>query len=187
MMFLDGHGRVWCMNRMAEKIVSAGDGLTLVDGRPRASHPDQNRALAALVANAIAVARGEEVAAAGHMAVSRPSMARPYGVLVQPDSPESPWHGGAPGAVVIITDPEERITPAAEAVRLIFGLTSVQAELTAHLASGWTIEEAAVRMNIRASTARVHLKAIFERTDTRRQSDLVRLVLGSVAALGEQA
>ncbi|WP_456725288.1 MULTISPECIES: LuxR C-terminal-related transcriptional regulator [unclassified Bradyrhizobium] len=58
----------------------------------------------------------------------------------------------------------------------VFGLTPVQAQLASLLVRGKSLEAIAREMNISSGTARNHLKAIFVRTATRRQSELVLLL-----------
>ncbi|WFU44966.1 LuxR C-terminal-related transcriptional regulator [Bradyrhizobium sp. CB82] len=58
----------------------------------------------------------------------------------------------------------------------VFGLTPVQAQLASLLAKGRSLEEIAREMNISPGTARNHLKAVFLRTATRRQGELVSLL-----------
>ncbi|MNE33064.1 hypothetical protein D3C80_1267090 [compost metagenome] len=48
-----------------------------------------------------------------------------------------------------------------------------------------SLEEASERLNIRRNTARAHLRSIFSKTGVRRQTELVRIMLNSVVALGE--
>ncbi|MNU04988.1 hypothetical protein D3C72_2496320 [compost metagenome] len=40
-------------------------------------------------------------------------------------------------------------------------------------------------LNIRRNTARAHLRAIFSKTGVRRQTELVRIMLNSVMAVGQ--
>ncbi|WP_246800502.1 helix-turn-helix transcriptional regulator [Bradyrhizobium sp. ERR14] len=58
----------------------------------------------------------------------------------------------------------------------IFGLTPAQARLASLLVAGKSLEEIALDMNISSGTARNHLKAVFLRTGTRRQAELVSLL-----------
>ena len=53
------------------------------------------------------------------------------------------------------------------------------------LANGLSLEEAAEVLNIRRNTARAHLRSIFSKTGVRRQTELVRIMLNSVVALGK--
>ena len=48
------------------------------------------------------------------------------------------------------------------------------------------LEEAAEALNIRRNTARAHLRSIFSKTGVRRQTELVRIMLNSVAALSHR-
>ncbi|MCM2321131.1 MAG: LuxR C-terminal-related transcriptional regulator, partial [Pseudomonas sp.] len=50
---------------------------------------------------------------------------------------------------------------------------------------GLSLEEAAEVLNIRRNTARAHLRAIFSKTGVRRQTELVRIMLNSVMAVGQ--
>ncbi|MNH09625.1 hypothetical protein D3C79_690860 [compost metagenome] len=53
------------------------------------------------------------------------------------------------------------------------------------LANGLSLEEAAEVLNVRRNTARAHLRSIFSKTGVRRQTELVRIILNSVVALGK--
>ena len=55
----------------------------------------------------------------------------------------------------------------------LYGLTRGEAALAAHLMRGKSIEEAAHELFISPHTARTHLKRIFMKTDTHRQTELV--------------
>jgi len=55
--------------------------------------------------------------------------------------------------------------------------------LTHLVAQGITLDEASARLGLRVETVRTRLKTIFEKTDTHRQADLVRLVLLSAVPL----
>ena len=51
------------------------------------------------------------------------------------------------------------------------------------LVDGASLEEVAEELSIRRNTARAHLRAIFSKTGVRRQTELVRILLNSVAPL----
>ena len=65
----------------------------------------------------------------------------------------------------------------------VFELTPAQARLAIRLAGGSSVEEAALESGVALETARSHLKAIFNKTETHRQGELVAL-LNKVSALG---
>ncbi len=61
----------------------------------------------------------------------------------------------------------------------VYGLSPVERRLVAQLASGATLSEAAITMRVKEQTARSYLKQVFQKTSTRRQSDLIRILLTS--------
>ena len=64
-----------------------------------------------------------------------------------------------------------------EMLRALYGLTAAEAVLTRLLVQGLPLAEAAAQLGVRVQTVRTRLKTIFEKTDTHRQAELVRLVL----------
>lgn len=65
----------------------------------------------------------------------------------------------------------------AERLRTVFGLTEAEAKLAVLLGSGQDLRAAAVRLEITYGTARARFAAIFSKTETRRQGELIRLIL----------
>jgi DNA-binding CsgD family transcriptional regulator len=66
--------------------------------------------------------------------------------------------------------------PAPALLSKIFGLTPAESRLASALTDGGTLLEAAKGLNISWETARTQLKAVFLKTDTHRQSELVALL-----------
>ena len=58
-------------------------------------------------------------------------------------------------------------------------MTESEARVASALTLGKTIEQIAVEFGISTITVRSHLKRVFDKTDTRRQADLVRLLLST--------
>ena len=88
-------------------------------------------------------------------------------------------------AVMFLRDAESNVPqPSQELVRRLFGLTRKEAALALLLAEGFTLDEAADKMDVRRNTARTHLRSIFCKTGVTRQTMLVRLLLNSVVTLG---
>jgi DNA-binding CsgD family transcriptional regulator len=79
-------------------------------------------------------------------------------------------------AAVVILDPDARPrTPEAD-LRSCFGLTAAEARLASYISSGEALESAADQLTISYETARKQLKAIFAKTETHRQAELVALL-----------
>lgn len=76
----------------------------------------------------------------------------------------------------MLLDPDDRPRPPEAILQSCFGLTASEARLASHVSSGETLEAAADRLAISYETARKHLKAVFAKTDTHRQADLIALL-----------
>jgi DNA-binding CsgD family transcriptional regulator len=63
-------------------------------------------------------------------------------------------------------------------LRSAFGLTIAEARLASRLASGDSLDDAANMLCVTKNTARVQLKAVFAKTSTHRQAELVALLMG---------
>lgn len=106
---------------------------------------------------------------------------RPLLVCVSPAAAD-----GETGAVLRIIDPDRDMQPYLEPVCAHYRLSPVETRLACHLAKGATLDSAAAALRIKPQTARSYLKQIFLKTDTNRQSELVRMLLAStVRALPE--
>lgn len=181
---LDESGKVLEQNLIAGEILAAGDGLKLVGGRLEASYPSDNRELQRLIRNAFGRQGGEQPALAEAMSIARPSGQVALGVVVE-TVPSAEWAEGKgrPAAVVYIRDAAGKSLASTAAAKQLFNLTPAETALAMELANGLSLEEAAEALNIRRNTARAHLRSIFSKTGVRRQTELVRIMLNSVAAL----
>jgi len=113
----------------------------------------------------------------GVMWAPRPSGCRPYAILVAPLAQELDLMAVArPAICVVVTDPERLPVPEEAMLRKLFGFTKAEARLAARLAHGQALNEAAMALSIAYGTARTHLAAIFRKTGTNRQGELVRLL-----------
>jgi DNA-binding CsgD family transcriptional regulator len=83
--------------------------------------------------------------------------------------------GGA-RAILLLKEIKQPGHPELRLVQMAFGLTPAEARLAACLANGTNLEDASVALGIAKETARSHLKAIFFKTDTHHQSELVALL-----------
>ncbi len=88
----------------------------------------------------------------------------------------------AQGAALLFAfDPAMRPTMTANLIRGLFGLSEAEASLTIALCSGRTLEEVALERGTSINTIKTQLKSVFLRTGTKRQADLISLVLASPA------
>jgi DNA-binding CsgD family transcriptional regulator len=88
-----------------------------------------------------------------------------------------PLDDGAADAMLVVRAPRPQAQ--AERVAAAYGLTPAEARLLAALSEGERVADYADRAGIALSTAKTHLRALFEKTGVNRQADLMRLVAGS--------
>jgi len=186
LILLDAKRRVVVQNRGAERILASSDGFRIDRHGPSAEDARENATLQKLIADAIDAREGQELRAAGFVAINRPSGERAYAVMVTPLL-------AAPGKTVIsdavvaifIADPSARFLAGPQALSELYQLTHSEAELVRLLAAGLSLEEAADKRGVSLNTARSHLKHVFAKTDTSRQGELVRLIVSGVGQIRE--
>jgi DNA-binding CsgD family transcriptional regulator len=181
--------RLYFANPAAQGLIRRGDGLRLDGDRLYARKASDTRVLAAAVGDG---PRGPHTSAHA-MAASAPVPADKANAIV------TVWRGdeavayrvavfpllhpryagkGATAEAVLFVDTPPEASPAAEAelFQHAFQLTRAEARLAVHLMSGRSLTEAADLFGVSHNTVRSQLRVIFEKTQTRRQADLVRLL-----------
>lgn len=171
----DSKARVLFANRAAEALFAAG-GLKQRERVVSAQAAADTAALHGMIA---ACAEGNEADGGGYISVAR-AKGRPLSLLVIALRSAIQWLPHVlPAAIVFITDPDR--APALDAVQLQsqFGLTAAEARFTVEILKGDGIGAAAERVGILVGTAKTHLHRVLAKTGTKRQADLVRLILSA--------
>ncbi len=183
---LDEDARAVLTNRSADQILSLDDGIRLEQGRPRLADARQDRAFRLLVDDAVRTSAQRGRSYGKTLSVLRPSGRRSFATMVGPllAAPTGTNMGEAV-AILFVADPEGSQISTTEVLEGLYDLTPAEAELLRLLAEGNSLEEVAERRGVTMNTARSQLKQVFSKTDTRRQGELVRLVLTGVASLGD--
>jgi DNA-binding CsgD family transcriptional regulator len=85
----------------------------------------------------------------------------------------------AAGSVVLahIAEPAAHPSIGPDELRALFGLTPAEARVACSVLEVGGLTQAARRLEVSLNTVRMHLQRVFEKTGTRRQSQLVRLLL----------
>ena len=181
-LLLDEHKRIVYANRSAEVLRSNGDGIKLsADGIVALRKPDHDR-LQGLIARVLSAVTSPGVCPGGVMRVLRPSGKRPYTILVAPVSRRYPVLSVLrPAVCIMITDPDAQRPLPSQRVQAAFGLTEAEARLASLLANGAELRSAAAELKITYGTARARLAEIFQKTDTPRQGELIKLLLTTLA------
>jgi DNA-binding CsgD family transcriptional regulator len=84
---------------------------------------------------------------------------------------------------IFIVNPHGAADPTPQQLQLQYGLTPAEAELACEIAKGEGLVACAKALNISRATASTHLQRIFEKTGTKRQAQLVRVMLASRPAI----
>jgi DNA-binding CsgD family transcriptional regulator len=83
------------------------------------------------------------------------------------------------GVSVLVIDPRRPATWTVEGLQQIFGLTFSEARIAVLLAAGIPTTEIADRLHLQTASVRAHLKAVFAKTDTHSQVELVHALLSA--------
>jgi DNA-binding CsgD family transcriptional regulator len=181
-LFLDERKHIVFANRAAQALESDGDGIKSGKDGITLLHRQDNDKLQSLIAKELSPIASPSASTGGTMRALRPSGKRPYGILVSPVSRNYPVLSMLrPAVCVVITDPDRQAPLPNHRLRAAFGLTAAEAKLAALLAAGEGLRSAAEKLEITYGTARTRLAEIFQKTDTRRQAELIRLLHATLA------
>jgi DNA-binding CsgD family transcriptional regulator len=170
-LLVNAEARVCFINRRAQDLTRAQE-LSLIGGQLRAPSGSQTMILHDLIGR---YARQNGDAAHAPLSYHR------LGRLMLQFASVSPGLSLGLGAkrlvAVFVIDPESFPDPTPPQLQLQFGLTPAEAELACEIVKGEGLVTCARRMGISRATASTHLQRIFEKTGTKRQAQLVRVIL----------
>jgi DNA-binding CsgD family transcriptional regulator len=177
---LDGYKRVVFANERAASLHVRADGISLCPSGIALLRAHDNAKLQSLIARALAA---NEAACRSMRALRSPGK-RPYGLLVAAVSTQS-RHGPAPrpAVCIVIADPDGENALPIDRLQDAFDLTEAEGRLAARLAAGEGLQSAAHSLGITYGTARARLAEIFQKTQTRRQGELINLLLTTLSAV----
>jgi len=174
-------------NRTIRAMASQGDGFVMRRDRIEANRPSENAKLQALIAGALGTPPTFQSPRGGAMRISRRSGARDYVATVGGLQVSSRQFSDA-GAVafVLVSDLQAATSSPAAILRQVYGLTAAETRLAECLGRGESIDAAAERLQVKSSTAKWHLHALFQKTGVARQSELIHLLLSLPWAGGQE-
>lgn len=173
---LDGNGQVLHSNRAAREMVAEADFLTIRHRRIRAPDAPSDRALRHAV-SAMLKPRpegGEQVKGvtlhrkADALTVSALACALP---LVHPETTDQPH------VALFLSAPARERRVSEQLLIQLFSLTPTEARVAAALAAGARPADVAAELGVSQTTIAFHMRNLFEKTGTNRQTDLVGLIL----------
>ena len=173
MLLIDRNLRVLQINRQAERLLQEHVGVALSGRQLRAVDDDEQLALQGLVNRASErgrVQNTDQVTSEICTLHLRDEERRLVLVAM-------PVPGDRLGAIALLVfgSPGYRDL-SAPVLHQVYGLTRAEVTLVQSLARGFSLEEAAHDIGIAVNTARTHLKHIFVKTGSKRQSELIHEV-----------
>lgn len=183
----DARGWIFEHNSAADELFRSGAVVRSRGGRLRGARSEDDRALSAALLAAAATSVGEGSRGGRQLALGTAGLSWLH-ALATPLRGEGVAQGlgllhGGPQVVVFLTRPDRESQLSAEVLAALFGVTLAEAKLTVALCQGVALRDYSEGAGISEHTARNQLKAAMQKVGAKRQSDLVRLVLTSVATL----
>jgi DNA-binding CsgD family transcriptional regulator len=162
---VDSGASVLFANRVAERLFH--DGLRLERTRLAAQRPGDTAALRRAIDDTAQSNVGRTVV------IEREERAP----LIIVAAPMAAHRAPTPGVILFVRDMEAPATSSLSSFASHFGLTTAEASAAAELAKADGVNAAAARLGVSRATVRTHLNHIFQKTGTRRQAELVRLMM----------
>ena len=163
------------LNSAAERILKCGDGLCIRSGSVEATCAPANAELHRSIVGAL-LEQESSPRGGNSFLCRRPSGKRPYVIHVLPFSPATE-NMSAARALVVLVDPEQQPEPPTQLLRRVYGLTNAEADVALRVLRGDGLKPICENLSLSMATVKTHLQHIFDKTDTHRQADLVRLLL----------
>lgn len=173
-LFLGSQAEVRLRNAKAKRLAD-GEVISVVKHRLAFRQRDASEALRRMLKEAEQFEEWDRPLSDGMMTLARPER-RPLIVRALPIGSALRDHALGATALLVLFDPEEHVLPAPACLQRIFGLSRAEAATAIQLACGGTVREIAATRNVSTGTTRMQLKAVFEKTQARRQSELVWLL-----------
>lgn len=187
-MLVDRRGRLAFTNPAGDAVLGPSQPLTVRQGRLTARDEPTDAALQAALALAPALAGLDaEDGQGGIREIAVPRHARrPLLLTIVPvgrpmvDRSEL----GLPiAAMILVSDPELRPWTQLEGFARAYGLTAAEGKVLDALVDGDGVDRAADRLGISRATVKTHLNRLLAKAGVARQSELIRLVAGTVPPL----
>lgn len=166
-LILDRDGRILRRNAVAARMLEDGDVIAERGGRIEPRSRAGGNAIARILSAPPPAGPGTQFA--------MPTPSGPAWRARAQAVPSSAYGDGA-WIVLFLSDPARASGPTDESLRDRFQLTPAEAALALQLLDGALLAEAAANLDIAYNTARSHLRAIFAKTGTHRQVQLVALL-----------
>jgi DNA-binding CsgD family transcriptional regulator len=170
--------QVVTMNRAAERIVAAGDGLLATHDGLKAERQAESNLLVRSIQQAASTPRPKGLSVGGTVLVSRRTRP-PLQVLISPVRDSTAFTlcpAQTISAIAFVVDPSQRQRPPQDILRALFGLTPAECRVALLVCDGHAPKVIAGTLGVSVETVRSQIKSIFSKTGVKRQGELIRLL-----------
>ena len=181
---VDAFARPIRSNQAAQAILDADDGLSLGRDGLQGEVDGQLVKVRDIIWRAGRRRKDGKEDDTGAIALERPSGDRPLSLVITSLRTGSHYFDkDRPAALLFIGDPETHPEFDEDRLSKLYGLTRAEARLASLLAQDLSLADAADELSVSQHTVRTHVKRIFSKTTTERQSVLIRLLLSGPASI----
>ncbi|MDE2422035.1 MAG: helix-turn-helix transcriptional regulator [Gammaproteobacteria bacterium] len=170
-------GQMAHCNQSAVHLLKESYNLKLNNHYLQTNHDATTRKLSVELSKAVRASRGDESDLNSVILLPR-AQQLPLMLMITPLQLKGPVQGAA---LLFAFDPETTPTITRSLIRRLFGLSEAEAVLSVALCSGKTLDDVALERGTTMNTVKSQLRSIFVKTGTKRQSELVSLLLASPA------
>jgi DNA-binding CsgD family transcriptional regulator len=177
---LESNGAICRTTPKADRYLARNDGLASIQGKICGGRDSITRRLMSMIEQTAGAADGPR-SHASSLVVPRPSGARGYFVSFLPVEHRDPvaLHG-VMLVLMSVADPSDELTISEAHLRDLFGLNRSEARVANGLLNGRDLKQIAAELRIGICTVRSYLQQVFDKTETNRQSELVRVLFQAV-------
>ena len=176
-------GKVKLMNRAARKIVESRDGLYLQQGVLTGRTVNDTKKIAQLVEETLSLVDHFDPAKINPVRLGRPSHKADYALIAVPMELSGELNLGRDAITLVIHDPETTPVPPIDLLIKTYQFTQAEARVASLLIQGRAVNEIVDELGVSRNTVATHLKKLYLKTDTQRQSDFTRLLLSGLPQL----
>lgn len=175
-LFLDASGKILGVNEAASRLLERQEGVSVSKGRLKAESPTEDRSLQMAICQSCRTGAGRVGGAGAGLLISRRLPAKPLQLVVSPACTGIAALPSCPTAVVFMDDLSATVRPRHELLKALYGLTPAESRVAFLLLDGKSGEEITVLLGISKNTLKTQVQSIYDKTNVRRQSQLVRLL-----------
>ncbi len=178
---LDKYGKIIFLNSGANKLIDEKNALHIGrNGTLITNTAHETKKLQSFLKSIFEPKINQAENFGGVLQISRTSDLRPLSIMVSPFYEQNNIDFNSETfALLFISDPEQKVEASENILSQMYGLTAAESKITAILTQGNSLNQACEMLKIKPNTIRTHLKRIFSKTETNRQSELVQLITSS--------